>query len=91
MKIRCLDLFPTLFKNTLHQGWLYCVTLVFREHTGVTENARELHEQLRKKMRPDAIRVNLLKWQRSYRFVQKIQWRGIRTEMGRSGSYADAP
>jgi hypothetical protein len=47
MKIRSLDLFPTLFKNTLHRDWLLCVAQVFRAHTGVTENARELHKHLR--------------------------------------------
>jgi hypothetical protein len=47
MKLRILDLFTTLYKDTSHRDWLYCVLQIFREHTGVTENARELHEQLR--------------------------------------------
>ncbi len=34
---------------------------------------------------------NSLKWQQSCRYFQKIRWRVIRTEMGRSGSYADLP
>ncbi len=41
-----------------------------------------------KKMLPDAIRVNSLKCQRSFRYFQKIRWRGIRTEIGKSGSHA---
>ncbi len=42
-------------------------------------------------MLPDVIRVNSFKWQRSCRYFQKIRWRVIRTDMGRSGSYADPP
>ncbi len=91
MKIRILDIFTPLYKNSLDRGWLYCVALVFREHTSVTENARELQEQLKEEMPPDAIRVNSLKWQGSYRYFQEIRWRVIRAEMSRSGSYADPP
>ena len=47
MKIRILDIFTTLYKNQSHRDWLYGVAQVVREHTGVIENARELHEHLR--------------------------------------------
>ena len=47
MKVRILDIFTILYKNPSHRDWLYCVAQVFRAHTGVTDNARELHEHLR--------------------------------------------
>ena len=48
MKIRILDLIPSLYKNAVALRLALCgVTQVFREHTGVTESVSELHEHLR--------------------------------------------
>ena len=45
MKVKMLDIYTPLYKNSSHRDWLSRVALVFREHIGVTENGMELHEQ----------------------------------------------